>query len=366
MSETIFVSVASYRDDECVSTLEHIFNNADNPKGVYVGVCQQNDMSDDSTDVECVLPNLDIINHIRIIRLRHHEAKGPTWARYLCSTLYNNETYFFQIDSHTKLVKGWDTKCINMMKQIKAMGLSQKPVISHYPAAWDAYGKDDIGVTRLCKSFFNDRGMISFLGAQHVNSRDFVSTPYVTGGFLFCEGKLLKDVPYDPYLDYLFVGEEILHSIRIWTAGYDIYSPNENIAYHEYTRADKPKIWTDKKYTDEQAFEKVKELIGLKGSSGLYNDYKYGLGNQRTLEQYYEFAGIDIKNKTVNKDFCNPEKKEDQQISESTTELIETEPVIETFENTEKLDTGISYYITFIVICVVFVVVVAWYYIYNK
>lgn len=353
-NETIFVSVASYRDDECISTLEHLFHNADNPQNIYVGICQQNDMSENSTDTECLLPNKEMMNNIRIIRLKHHEAKGPTWARYLCSTLYNNETYFFQIDSHTKLVKSWDTKCINMIKKIKEMGLSQNPVLSHYPAAWDSFGNDQIGVTRLCRSFFNDRGMISFEGAQHIKTNDFVQTPYVTGGFLFCEGRMLKDVPYDPYLDYLFVGEEILHSVRIWTSGYDIFTPNENIAYHEYTRQGKPKIWTDKNYKDDEAFEKVKELIGLKGSSGLYNDYKYGLGDKRSLEEYYNFAGIDIKNKKVNKDFCKIESNEPE--------------MIEHFGNTNKenLDTGISDYVTYIIVCVVFVVVVVWYYFYHK
>lgn len=354
MSETIFVSVASYRDSECPSTLEYIFNNADHPQNIYVGVCQQNDMSDESKDVECTLPDKNLVNNIRMIRLRHHEAKGPTWARYLCSTLYNNETYFFQIDSHTKLVKGWDTKCINMMKKLKNSGATQNPVLSHYPASYDNFGDDQLGVTRICKSFFNDRGMISFEGAHHIKTDELTPTPYVTGGFLFCEGKMLKDVPYDPYLDYLFVGEEILHSVRIWTAGYDIFTPNENIAYHEYTRAEKPKIWTDKNYRDDDAFEKVKELIGLKGNSGLYNDYKYGLGNKRTLEEYYKFAGIDLEKKTVNKDFCLEKKNEN---------------VIEQFENTgnkNDLDTGISNLITYIVVCVVFVVVIVWYCIYNK
>lgn len=344
-NETIFISVASYRDDECPSTLEHIFYNADNPSRVFVGVCQQNDTS----DIECTLPKKELLNNIRTIHLKHHEAKGPTWARYLCSTLYNNEDYFFQIDSHTKLRKGWDTKCINMIKKIKESGISQNVVLSHYPAAWETYGDENIGVTRICKSFFNERGMISFQGAMHIKTDEFVQTPYVTGGFLFSEGKMIKDVPYDPYLDYLFVGEEILHSIRIWTSGYDIFTPNENIAYHEYTRSEKPKIWTDKKYTDEEAFEKVKELIGLKGASGLYNDYKYGLGDKRSLEDYYKFAGIDIKNKEVTSDFCQAK--------------------IEKFENTEKtetLETGISSYITCIIICIVFAVVVIWHYFYNK
>lgn len=312
--DTIFVSVASYRDDECPATLEYLFGKADHPENVYVGICQQNDS--DNGDIDCVFENkkYDIFkNNIRIIRLKHHEAKGPTWARYLCSTLYNNETYFFQIDSHTKLVNGWDTKCINMMKYLKSTGMSNKPVLSHYPAAWESFSEDAkhkrTGVTRICKSFFNERGMISFLGAETIDTNEMFPSPYVAGGFLFCEGSMLKDVPFDPTLDYLFVGEEILHSIRIWTAGYDIFTPNENIAFHEYTRAEKPKIWTDKVYTDTEAFQKVKELIGLVGNNTLAN-YKYGLGKERSLQDYYEFAGIDLENKKVSKNFCRPGLKD--------------------------------------------------------
>ena len=33
----------------------------------------------------------------------------------------------------------------------------------------------------------------------------------------------------DPNLDMMFVGEEILHSARMWTHGYDIFSPDENL-----------------------------------------------------------------------------------------------------------------------------------------
>jgi hypothetical protein len=119
----------------------------------------------------------------------------------------------------------------------------------------------------------------------------------------------LTDVPYDPNLDFLFVGEEIGHSIRIWTAGYNIYCPSENIVYHEYDRIGKPKVWDDNQYSDHDAFEKVKQMIGISSTHQLpgnikYNLDKYGLGKERTLEQYYEFAGIDLKNKRVYKNFC--------------------------------------------------------------
>ena len=53
--DTIFVSVASYRDDECPATLEYLFGKADNPHNVYIGICQQNDS--DNGDIDCVFEN---------------------------------------------------------------------------------------------------------------------------------------------------------------------------------------------------------------------------------------------------------------------------------------------------------------------
>lgn len=347
--DTIFVSVASYRDDECPETLHYLFNNADNPQNVYIGICQQNT----EDDIDCVFNFGDdnkFKNNIRIIRLKHHEAKGPTWARYLCSTLYNNETYFFQIDSHTKLVKGWDTKCINMIKSLKASGKSQNPVLSHYPAAWESFEQAGLGVTTICKSFFNERNMISFLGAEFINTNEMQPSPYVAGGFIFCEGKLLKDVPFDPTLDYLFVGEEILHSIRIWTSGYDIFTPNENIAFHEYTRSEKPKIWTDKKYTDEEAFQKVKELIGLENKKNHLKGYNYTIGTKRTLEEYYSFAGIDLKNTKVTKNFCRKDLIDDPVTDENKSTGVEHFGNIGT--NGKVVYTDIKYIMIFIFICI--------------
>jgi len=352
MPETIFVSVASYRDPECISTLEYIFNNADDPDNVYVGVCQQNEVnSQDPSDLECVLPNKRFVNNIRLMRLKHHEAKGPTWARYLCATLYRDEDYFFQIDSHTKLVPGWDTKCKNMIKHIKANNLSQKPVLSHYPSAWESFKDKTIGATRICKSFFNEQGMISFLGAEHIKTKEVALSPYVAGGFMFCERQMIHEVPFDPTLDYLFVGEEILHSVRIWTAGFDIFTPNENIAFHEYTRPDKPKIWTDKTYTDAEAFDKVKQLIGLK-ENGLVN-YKYGLGTARTLQEYYEFAGIDLRNKKVTKNFCRRDLIDDDQ------------HIIEGFDNSKPSEKQHDTSNNFIILCIIIVIAFIFYWKYN-
>ena len=313
--DTIFVSIASYRDDVCNSTLKSLYEMSKYPENVFVGICQQNKKDED----EDCLKTFENNPNITMMRIPHTEAKGPTYARYLCSTLWKGEEYYLQIDSHSRFVKDWDIKCINMIKDIKSKSLTTKPVLSHYPKEtrdYKNFDNDDsnkkYNVTRMCRSFFNNRDMLSFFGAEMIDTgKQYYKTPYVAGGFVFSESKFLDELPYDPELPYLFVGEEILHSVRYYTNGWDVFTPNENIIYHEYTRSGKPKIWTDNpSYSDIPAFEKVKFYIGLvKDDSKIpenlkKNLYKYGLGKERTLQDYYDFAGIDIEKRIVTKNFC--------------------------------------------------------------
>lgn len=315
LPNTIFISICSYRDKLCSKTLESIFTNAEYPEKVFIGLVQQN-AKDDS---ECANFNTDILrkyqNNIRIIKLDYSEAKGPTWARYLATTLFNGEEYFFQGDSHILLAKHWDSKAINMIKEIKETTNSKKVILSHYVKGYDDHGKpnEKNHVPRMCRAFFNDRGMISFEGAEEISigKNQYVQTPYIAAGFLFAESSFLEQVPFDPYLPFLFVGEEILLSARAWTSGYDIYTPSENLVFHFYTREGENKIWTDKSYRDDDAFNKVKLLMGIQETTSpsipphvMDNIERYGMGKERTLEDYYTFSGIDIQNKKVTKDFC--------------------------------------------------------------
>jgi hypothetical protein len=293
-----------------------MYENSANPAKLIVGLCIQNDDGDEP----CFLKNPALApykNNIRTINLSHYEAKGPTWARYLCTTLMQNEDYFLQVDSHTLFDKDWDAKLISMVADIKANTSSKDVVLSHYPPLYEDYGnpnRDKKTVDTICQSFFNERGMVSFLGAEGVDMKKhkYVQTPHIAAGMFFCEGKCIKEVPYDPHLPNLFVGEEILHSARVWTAGYDIYTPQEIVVYHLYTRADQPHVWDDKKdYNDEDAFNKAKMILGFENNLDekvpkhvKANIDKYGLGKKRSLKQFFDFAGIDAENKRIRKNFC--------------------------------------------------------------
>ena len=41
-------------------------------------------------------------------------------------------------------------------------------------------------------------------------------------------------VPVDPYLDYVFDGEEGSRAVRFWTHGYDVYAPDKVLVTHDY------------------------------------------------------------------------------------------------------------------------------------
>lgn len=296
--DSIFVSVASYRDDECKGTLAEMYAKADSPGRVFVGACEQN-----KDALEACLPaNFGFTDNVRVIRLPHTAAKGPTYARYLCTTLYRGETYFMQIDSHTKFVQGWDTKLIAMLKRCPAA----KPVLTHYPHMW---GTQVAGVTVpvMCKSKFNASGILTFEAVtQPIEKRPLTPVPFVAAGFMFLRGSALGEVPYDPDLPFLFEGEELLMTARLWTSGYDFFTPDENVVFHHYIRNEKPKFWNDipnYKAVQAKTIEKVRGILGLTSQPV---SSSYGLGNTRTIQAYWTFAGVDPANKTSRSEqmFC--------------------------------------------------------------
>jgi [Skp1-protein]-hydroxyproline N-acetylglucosaminyltransferase len=310
--QTIYLSLCSYKDFECIHTLDNLFEMAEFPNRIVVGLIQQND----ENDIYCT--NDRFKSQIRRIDVPADKAKGPTIARNMAQSLFQNEDFFFQIDSHLRFVKHWDTKLIEMYKKIANKIGNDKVVLSHYTKAIEQYKEylDNVdksnadihqNVPTICKSFFNERDMISFLGAHELKRKDYpIRNPYIAAGFIFAPNKFVKDVPIIPLSD-IFVGEEILLSIQAFTNGYDVYTPNENIVFHKYTREGEPKFWDSKKYSSKQ--EQINHKLILDLINGKENELSKYLGNDRTLTQFFEFAGIDIKKKKVEKDFCEEVKE---------------------------------------------------------
>jgi hypothetical protein len=116
----------------------------------------------------------------------------------------------------------------------------------------------------------------------------------VLAGFIFSSGKIVKEIPYDPEIS--FFGEELCFAARAWTRGYDIYSPKEFIIYHFYGRNGYKKVWKDDNARP-VSWDEIQSISKKKQKNVLCDIEQgiYGLGSERTIEQYEKNVKYNFK-----------------------------------------------------------------------
>lgn len=296
---SIYISVASYRDPELMRTLTSAINNADNPKDLHFGIFIQ--------DLDRLIPNFDSIiatgPRFSIEKIHPKLAQGAGYARAKLMEMYDGEDYFLQIDSHTQFTKGWDTSCIKQLKRAQELSGNNKIILSAFPQGF-IIESGKILILNSPEYLCTPKKHVLKLNKKQywtAERNDFKGTvdpeisTTVLAGFIFTTGNIVKEVPYDPEIS--FFGEELCFAARAWTKGWDIYSPNQIILYHFYTRPNYDKIWKDRnlrqlswKELEEISKDKQKRVLcGIE--SGIYGV----VGNIRSISDFEKMVGVDFK-----------------------------------------------------------------------
>lgn len=288
-------------------------------------------------------------DNIRLRRLSAASAMGPTYGRYMAMLLYRGEALALILDSHYRFRPMWDTLGGTFLLKMK----DPKAVLSHYPEAYSVSPSFPLyrgSTAYLCKAYFlSDFGFIRLngivvsdrtLAKNNAYNDPYVSLkwsdmtpadyfrmpqPWVAGGFLLSSASIFRDVPFDPHLQFTFDGEEVLYSLRLWTHGYNIYSPERSICYHYYTRQTAPRVWLERSawhIEQQKTRARIQFLLQShwKGRETLMvprnttNSYvisdanRYGMGAVRTVLQWYDYAGVDPVRHTVEGKWCGKDK----------------------------------------------------------
>jgi len=291
----------------------------------------------------CAMPDYEHYcknGQIRVLYVHHIDGQGPSMARYYASKLWGGENYFMQIDSHLRFAREWDAKYITESK----LTLNYpKSVLSAYPPGFDQVrfipkhmGVDKSKINndtviespgcRLCgcgtpgeaKPGKELKGIIHIGQTKSYEKYEIrpKQSPFIGAGLVFAHGDFLKDVPFDPYLPWTFMGEEILLSMRAWTHGWNIYSPRKNLIIHQYRPAKLgfPKFYASiqslyKKFGNawlqKHTIRRIKNLCGYPFHTAekieaddqsyvLADIENYGLGTARSWEDYLEFTQIKV------------------------------------------------------------------------
>jgi hypothetical protein len=175
-SSKIFVSIVNYRDSEGPLTVMDLVEKASFPDRIFVGYVYQGDYQDEgmihgSNDFDSKRMKQFISNNFRSLFLPTKDARGPCYARHLASTLWENEPYYLQIDSHMRFRPGWDSYLMDLLEKIKT---EQKgnPVITTYPLGYTLPNnvptdrRATVLVSKVCYLRFANNNIYPFLSSR--------------------------------------------------------------------------------------------------------------------------------------------------------------------------------------------------------
>jgi len=303
MKNTIFVQIASYRDPELPKTLHSLFENAKYPNNLRVCIAWQHG-EDESLEIF----DKPYRANLHIIDIPYQDSKGACWARNQIQQHYEGEKYTFQLDSHHRFVKDWDTKLIKMVKDLQAKG-HKKPLLTSYAPSYNpAKDPEERTMVPWWMTFdrFAPEGAVYFLPAsipEFQTLKEPIPARFYSAHFAFTVGQFAQEVQHDPNM--YFHGEEISIAVRAFTHGYDLFHPHQIVTWHEYIRKNVKKQWDDDKTwpsKNNESHRRNRILFGIEpGCTPCMRKQiePYGFGNERNLEDYERYAGIRFSDRSV-------------------------------------------------------------------
>lgn len=293
-TDRICVSTASFRDSRCKETIRQMFLKADRPEDIVALICEQNgQVADEPPNYESCLTGPVEIGEVRVISIPASMATGPCTARARCASLWQGEAIFLQIDAHTFFSQSWDTVARRMI----ANAPHDKCIFSTY--AIDSNKDEGTYLDRDVPTIndlwkYTDKGVLQQATAWH-SPGETPPSRSIGGGFILAPGKVLADVPLDPHLDWLFQTEESLWAARLYTHGYDLFSPSHNLVAHAYDRkAEELPLHPEKMdfgKGDDHAFSIFGQTFESENSRKS-RDNGYNIGTERTLEEFWEYINF--------------------------------------------------------------------------
>eukprot|EP00929_Paragymnodinium_shiwhaense_P039505 TRINITY_DN20732_c0_g1_i2.p1 TRINITY_DN20732_c0_g1~~TRINITY_DN20732_c0_g1_i2.p1 ORF type:complete len:620 (-),score=128.81 TRINITY_DN20732_c0_g1_i2:145-2004(-) len=343
---SIMVLIAALGEKRLVDTIESMFKRAKNSKRIYIGIIQQNAAkNEDALEGICRRlgtplelrsefvgrPELlkrqtdedlwgqsrytpesfaacEPAGRIRVFRMTAREARGPAYARarqpLLLSQGAQLEDFCMQIDAHTVFLQDWDDFLLGDWATTK----NEYAVLTTYPTGSDQLREDGSQpnvnnhweMPVLCEAQMLGPGLVRNAQASAVANLDkpCLSKLWAAGlSFARCHAE--RDVPNDPQMQGIFMGEEFSRASRLWTNGYDLYAITRPVIV-TYYGADKKNTEGFNHGTPEQA-KKARDrqatLVKFQGADLSQQAVDalrgYGMGNRRNFEDYIAITGVD-------------------------------------------------------------------------
>ena len=243
---SIYVAIPSLGDSELEHTIDNLISLADNPADVVIGVaCMGPDSEFKSLTkkfaghTNLILKKFDFFSNVGV-------GKGRTCAMHA----YSGQDYLLQIDSHTLLLKSWDTFLINLhSKAVKETG-NTKTILTAYLGKYihtSKTGRKNIDIGPRYPVFmpgylwqgdyriprWRDTPMVEFPDDKQ-KSNTFLPCIKFNANFAFGNKEFANNTGL--FVESDFFEEEILQTYNLLADGFSLVFPNQPIPlFHLYT-----------------------------------------------------------------------------------------------------------------------------------
>jgi hypothetical protein len=318
--ETIFISIASCKEEFLLQTIKSAICSSDNPELLYFGI--SNMVIDEKDFLSDKIFNQ---SNIKTLQIKFDEALGTGFGRMTASLLADRDhTYLLQVDAQNIFEKGWDTQLKNAY--IDLLKICDKPIISTSPRRWidgpnkEVYLQDEKGpvvnpydfkTTEKFSSLkikiaesnsldndgtFEKFAFIEGLHHQWEDEDHFIEHGLIHASFMFTSFNFTREIMHDPLNPW--DGDQINLSFRAGTRGYRMFVTKNCVVWskdkfnngllisdNDWRRVPSCSL---KSYYNWSSRNFQKQLF-----SGNYLGY-WGAPNKDSIKKYYDYIGVDL------------------------------------------------------------------------
>lgn len=300
MSKTIFVSIASVDDEELWHSVVSIYENSKHPENIYVGIYalgRSNKLFRQVKKLAKTYPNVRYI--VEKQKRNNIDTLGAGRGRSKAYSLYANEDYFLQVDSHTYFFKSWDSKMLDLFQEASEKIGNRKIVLTCIPPI---YGYDvDERVVRFGNNRYPEwqRGNL-YVGAVPAWSdfdvlaagkyEKFIPAVKACPAMMFGDKNFASDIGVNK--NCIFYDEDLVHTYELFGRGMSLVFPNVENFPIAHLDSDRIINGHDRtfflKYLDKAHDKKLHETL-----KNNYLSYISNPKNQEKIEKYKKYAKVD-------------------------------------------------------------------------
>ena len=300
-------------------------------------------------------------DNVRETRVSWDDSEGPSYARHLAMRKWGGERYVLHVDAMTVVDEGWDETLVSQLKSLgetssvltaSPLGYElEKEVIRDADTLEKKYERKKYGTVKDALAPVRATGAVDASRAPamtcaktfgnsllcHMYARRLVEVPnaptptlFANVDFTFADARaLVRDAPPDAHAPFLYLGEDLSLTARLWTNGWDLYVPSRVPLVRCYV--DRPReMWMEDRRSgaalyggsnltvgsvvecEEREFlnlisrRRVLQLVGAPDENSetsreepIVFTETYGAGNARSVESFIERVGVDFRAKTI-------------------------------------------------------------------